>query len=168
MATQRRKTAARKHVRKAQEPWKAMSSRSRPGAQGEGRGRAKPGAKGGGEYFHIEVRPRSRFKTFRTQDVGKPGGIQRVSGRRSSGSWDTQKWLISKSDAHLAGERLVPDTEDARQVLQQLGSPPVHLTGDRFKAKPRANVAEAKKPTPAQKRARSSNIKKAQAARGKR
>jgi hypothetical protein len=41
----------------------------------------------------------------------------------------------------------------------------VHVVGDRFKAKDRPNVPERAKPTPAQKRARSRNIKKAQAAR---
>src|SRR5262249_48492599 len=80
-------------------------------------------------------------------------------------SWDTQKWLIGKDEAHMEGERLVPDTEDARAVLKSLGSKPTHISGDRFKAAPRENVPEKKKPTPAQKRARLENIKKAQAAR---
>jgi hypothetical protein len=48
--------------------------------------RAKPGARGGGQFFHIEVRPRRQFKTFRTQDVGRKGGIERVAGRCGSGS----------------------------------------------------------------------------------
>jgi hypothetical protein len=60
------------------------------------RKRAKPSSKGGGRYFHIEVRPKSGFKIFRTQDVGAPGGIERVAGKRESGSWSTLKWLISK------------------------------------------------------------------------
>ena len=167
MATQRPKSAAKKNVKKAQHAWKTSSARAHSRAQPQGRGRTKPGATGRGEYFHVEVRPRSQFKTFRTQDVGKPGGIQRVAGKRQSGSWDTQKWLIGKSEAHLAGDRLVADTEGARKVLRDLGATPVHMTGDRFKAKPRANVPEAKKPTPAQKRARSGNIRKAQAARSK-
>jgi hypothetical protein len=37
--------------------------------------------------------------------------------------------------------------------------------GDRFQAKPRPNVPEEEKPTPAQRRAQRQNIKKAQAAR---
>jgi hypothetical protein len=44
---------------------------------------------GGGAFFHIEVRPRREFR-IRTQDVGKKGGIQRVAGKRSSGSWDAR------------------------------------------------------------------------------
>lgn len=55
-------------------------------AQPQGRSRAKPGSRGGGEFFHIEVRPRRQFKTFRTQDVGRKGGIERVAGKRGSGS----------------------------------------------------------------------------------
>ena len=129
--------------------------------------RAKPGARGGGQFSHIEVRPRREFKSFRTQDVGRKGGIERVAGRRSTGSWDTQKWLISKDDAHREGRRLVADSADARKVLEELGAAPTHLKGDRFKAKDRPNVPERRKPTQAMRRARSQNIRKAQTARRK-
>lgn len=61
--------------------------------------------------------------------------------------------------------RLVADNSGVKKVLAELGSRPVHLKGDIFEARPRPNVAEDEKPTPAQKRARSENIKKAQAAR---
>jgi hypothetical protein len=167
MATAKQRQAARKNIKKAQAALQGMSSRERSRAQPEGRGRAKPGTTGKGEYYHIEVRPKREFTTFRTQDVGEKGGIQRVAGKRGSGSWDTQKWLISKDEAHIEGERLVPDTKEAREVLKTLGSKPTRVSGDRFKAAPRANVPEKKKPTPAQKRARLTNIKKAQAARAK-
>ena len=165
MATAKQRQAARKNIKKAQAVWQSMSSRAHSRSQPEGRGRAKPGATGKGEYYHIEVRPKSEFSVFRTQDVGGRGGIQRVAGKRGSGSWDTQKWLISKGEAHIEGDRLVPDTAEARDVLKTLGSKPIHVSGDRFKAAPRPNVPEKKKPTAAQKRARLANIKKAQAAR---
>jgi hypothetical protein len=125
--------------------------------------REKPGA-GGGKYYRVEVRPKSEFVTFRTQDVGQKGHIQRVAGRRSSGSWATVTWLLGKEDAHVQNGKLVPDTADARKLINKLGSHPVHIQGDRFKAKDRPNVPERKKPTLAQRRARSANIKKAQAA----
>jgi hypothetical protein len=143
-----------------------MTPRQRARAQPEGRAREKPGA-GGGEYFRIAVRPKGEFRTFRYHDVGQPGHIQRLAGKRASGSWDTQAWLISKKDAHLENGKLVPDTEDARGVLEQLGSEPSYVEGDRFEAKPRPNVPEKEKPTAAQKRAQQENIKKAQAARKK-
>jgi hypothetical protein len=130
-----------------------------------GHTRRKPGSSGEGEYYHVQVLPKTGFVTFRTQDVGKRGHIQRVAGKRASGSWATVKWLIGKEDAHLRGDKLVPDTEDAKEVIEQLGSQPVHLSGDRFKAKPRPNIPESAKPTPAQQRAQRQNIKKAQAAR---
>jgi hypothetical protein len=136
-------------------------------AQPQGRSRAKPGSRGGGEFFHIEVRPRREFKTFRTQDVGRRGGIERVAGKRGSGSWDTQKWLISKEHAHREGRRLIADTADARKILKTLGAAPTHPNGDRFKAKDRLNVPERRKPTQAMRRARTSNIRKAQTARRK-
>jgi len=49
--------------------------------------------------------------------------------------------------------------------LADLGSEPHHVVGDVFEAKPRRNVPELEKPTPAQRRTRAANIKKAQAAR---
>jgi hypothetical protein len=129
------------------------------------RARAKPGARGGGDFFHIEVRPKREFRTFRVQDVGKRGGIERVAGKRASGSWSTQKWLIGKEHAHRERSRLVPDSADAGKVLRRLGAPPRHIGGDRFKAADRPNVPERRKPTTAQRRARVRNIGKARAAR---
>jgi len=165
MATAKQRQAAKKNIKKAQAAWRGMSPRAHAKAQPEGRGRVKPGTTGEGEYYHIEVRRKGQFTSFRTQDVGKKGGVQRVAGRRPSGSWADQKWLISKKDAHIQNGRLVPDTKDAREALETLGSKPTRISGDRFKAKPRPNVPEKAKPTAAQKRARLSNIKKAQAAR---
>ena len=162
MATEKRRSAAKRNVKKAQQAWRNMSPRARARAQPEGRGRSKPGTTGEGDFYHIEVRPKRQFTAFRTQDVGRRGGIERVAGKRTSGSWDTQKWLISKQHAHPSRGRLVADTADARKVLEQLGSSPRHIRGDRFKARPRPNVPESAKPTPAQKRARQANIRKAQ------
>lgn len=149
MATDRKATTAKKN-----------SSSAR-------RSRKKPGAGGTGEYYHVEVRSGADFTTFRTDDVGSPGHLQRVAGKRASGSWATVKWLINKDDAHVEGGKLVGDTKDARDLIAELGSAPVNLSGDRFRAEPRRNVAEGSKPTPAQQRARRANIKKAQAARHK-
>ena len=128
------------------------------------RRRAKPGAKGGGRFFHIELRPSRDFVAFRVQDVGAPGGVERVAGLRANGSWATAKWLVEKTDAHVEGDRLVADTAEARKVLSMLGSAPVHVSGDRFRAKPRRDIPESEKPTPAMRRAQLTNIKKAQAA----
>jgi len=127
--------------------------------------RKKPGSGGQGDYYHVEVREGRGFETFRTQDVGDSGHLQRVGGKRPSGSWATVKWLISKEDAHVEGGKLVGDTRDAKDLIKNLGSQPVHVTGDRFKARDRRDVPEKSKPTPAQTGARRQNIKKAQAAR---
>ncbi|HEX5836660.1 MAG TPA: hypothetical protein VFY26_02435 [Anaerolineales bacterium] len=99
--------------------------------------RKSPGSGGQGNYYHIELRRDEDFETFRTQDVGDPGHIQRVAGKREGGSWATVKWLIEKSDAHVEDGRLVGDTQDAKDLLRRLRSRPVHLSGDRFEAKPR-------------------------------
>jgi len=131
-------------------------------------GRKKPGSGGQGNYYHVEVREGDDFETFRTQDVGDAGHLQRVGGKRATGSWATVKWLISKEDAHVEDGKLVGDTKDAKDLIKKLGSQPVQVSGDRFKAKDRRNVPEKSKPTTAQTRARRQNIKKAQAAREKR
>lgn len=167
MATAKQIKAARENIKKAQAAWKGMTSRQRALRQPEGRKRAKPGSKGSGEYYRIVVRPKEDFVSFRVQDVGDPGGLERVAGHRSSGSWATQAWLVSKEKAHKEGATLIPDDEDAKQLLDSLGSKPVHITGDIFKAKDRRNVPEREKPTAAQRRAQQANIKRAQAARSK-
>lgn len=167
MATPKQIEAARKNIKKAQAAWQGMTKRQHSLAQPEGRSRARPGTKATGDYYRIEVRPKAEFITFRNQDVGKPGALERLAGKRSSGSWATQAWLISKADAHLEGDKLVPDSQDARDLLAKLGSEPVHQKGDIFTAKDRRNVPEHEKPTAAQKTARSQNIKKAQMARHK-
>lgn len=167
MATEKQRQAAKKNIKKAQSRWKTMSAREHASSQPEGRGRKKPGTTGEGNYYRIDVRPKEEFSTFRTQDVGGPGHLLRVAGKRPSGSWSTATWLINKDDAHIEGDKLVGDTKDAKDLLKNLRSTPVHLSGDRFKATDRPNVPERSKPTAAQTRARRENIKKAQAARRK-
>lgn len=157
--------AAKKNIKKAQEKWKSMTKRQHSLAQPQGRTRAKPGTKGEGSYFRIVVRPKEEFVTFRYHDIGEKGHIQRLAGKRQSGSWDNQAWLISKVDAHIEGDRLVPDTQDAREILSVLGSKPKHVKGDIFEAKDRPNIPEYAKPTAKQRRARMENIEKAQQAR---
>ena len=136
-------------------------------AQTKKQTRKAPGSTGRGDYYHVEVRPREEFVTFQTQDVGRRGHIQRVAGRRSSGYWTTVKWLIGKKDAHVQDEQLIPDTKAAKDVIKQLGSEPVRLIGDRFRAKPKPNTAETINPTPAQRRTRRENINKARITRRK-
>jgi len=167
MATKKQIEAAKENIKKAQKAWKEMSHRQRALAQLQGRKRAKVGEPGEGEYFRIIVRPAEKFSTFRYHDVGEKGHILRLAGKRESGSWATQAWLIGKNDAHLEGEEFIPDTEDAKKLIESLASKPEHIEGDIFKARDRRNVPEREKPTPAQQKARAENIKKAQTARRK-
>jgi hypothetical protein len=167
MATNKQKEAAKENIKKAQQRWQEMTPREHALAQPEGRKRAKPGTTGEGEYFRIVLRPKDEFTTFRTQDVGEKGHILRLAGKRSSGSWATEAWLIHKGDAHVEGDTLLGDTDDARKVIAALGSVPKHVQGDIFEAKDRPNVPERAKPTEAQMKAWLANIKKAQQARWK-
>jgi hypothetical protein len=165
MATAKQIAAAKKNIKKAQKAWQEMSHAQHTRSQPRGLSRKKPGTTGEGEFYRIEVRPKEEFVTFRNQDVGEPGGIERLAGKRQSGSWDTVTWLVSKEFAHIEGDRLVADHPDAKSLFEDLGATPKHVKGDVFKAKDRPNVPEKKKPTTAQQRARKTNIKHAQAAR---
>ena len=161
MTTQKQLRAAKENIKKAQKKWQEMSHRQRSLRQPSGRSRAKPGRKGEGDYYRIEVRDKNQFSSFRTHDVGSEGHTQRIAGRRKSGSWDTVTWLISKADAKKERNTLVTDRKKTQKVLNQLGSKPKHVKGDVFEAKPRPNVPEKDKPTKAQQKARKENIKKA-------
>lgn len=133
----------------------------------KGRARKKPGTGGKGKFYRVTVRPKSEFVSFRTHDVGGKGHIERIAGRRKSGSWATQAWLIAKTDATRSGGRLVGKTKHAKELLAKLRTKPKKVKGNVYKAKSRRNVPEKSKPTPAMRRAQMRNIKKAQAARRK-
>ncbi|MGB5106910.1 MAG: hypothetical protein WBP29_10890 [Candidatus Zixiibacteriota bacterium] len=165
MATTAQKKAAKKNIVKAQKKWKTLTKRQHSLAQPEGRARKKPGTTGKGEFYRIVVRPKSAFTTFRVQDVGRNGHTERLAGKRSSGSWDTVAWFISKRDAHISAGKLVIDSQRAKTVMKMIRGPIVHSKGDVFTAKPRKNVPERAKPTLAQRRARATNIRTAQKAR---
>ena len=130
--------------------------------------RAKPGTRGKGRYYRVIVRPKASFKSFRVQDVGGAGGVERLAGRRKDGSWDTQAWLIPKTQAHVSSGVLVGNTAKVKGVLSKLGSKARRVTADVFRAKPRRDIPEREKPTAAMRRAQRRNIKKAQRARRRR
>lgn len=167
MATKKQSAAAKKNIKKAQSAWKGMTKRQRTLAQPQGRVRKKPGATGKGKFYRIVIRPKGQFTSFRVQDVGDKGGLERVAGRRSSGSWDTVSWLIEKKDAHVKNGHLMITGKKARSVLHNISGHIYHVKGDIFRAHPRKNVPEKEKPTPAMRRAQKTNIRKAQAARKK-
>ncbi len=127
------------------------------------KGRERPGSRGTGDWFRIVVRPKDKFISFRYHDVGEKGGdVIRLAGMRKNGSWDTQTWLINKKSARIEDDELVPDTEDAREVIENLGSVPTHIKGDIFEAKDRPDIPEREKPTEEQQRAYMHNISQAQ------
>lgn len=167
MASKKQKRAAKKNIRKAQAKWRSMSRRQHARAQPQGRARKKPGTGGRGKYYRVVVRPKGQFSSFRLHDVGRKGHIQRLAGKRKGGSWDTQAWLIAKTDAHYSGGKLVGKTAAAKKLLAKLRTRPRKVKADISRAKPRRNVPEKSKPTAKMRKARARNIKKAQAARRK-
>ena len=127
--------------------------------------RKAPGSTGKGRFYRINIRPKGEFKSFRMQDVGQKGGLERLAGHRASGSWDTVTWLVEKKDAHVKAGHLIVTGAKAKSVLKNISGHIYHVKGDIFRAHPRKNIPEASKPTPAMRRAQKANIKKAQRAR---
>lgn len=137
MATEKQKNAAKKSIKKAQAVWKNMTTRMREAVQPEGRARKEPGTGGSGRYYRIEVKPRSAFTAFRTQDVGQEGHLQRIAGKRPSGRWDTATWLVSKEDAHIGkNDQLVIDNRKIRDSLKKLKGKIFHAKGNIFRLSP--------------------------------
>lgn len=126
--------------------------------------RALPGSTGEGHFYHIVIRPKDQFARFRVQDVGQRGGLERVAGQRPDGSWDTQAWLVAKTDAVVLGGKLVLKTAGARTLLKQIDGAITHVRGDIWHAHPK-HVPEHEKPTEAQREAWNANLMKAHAAR---
>lgn len=150
-ATSKVRAAAKKNIKKAQAKGKSLSKSTHKKAQPKGPDRQRPGA-GGGRFYRIEIRPKTEFATFRTQDLGGPGHLERIGGKRKDGSWDTVTWLIAKGDAHVSGSNLIIDNPRVKSVLKQIAPPIVHQKGDVFTAK-------AKKDMPKRNRASSSRKK---------
>ena len=128
--------------------------------------RKKPGTGGVGKFYHIGIRPKGEFTSFRMQDVGKKGGLERLAGHRASGSWAAVTWLVSKEHAHVSakGELVIDNKKEKLSLAKAIRGKIVHVKGDVFTAHPVRNVPEREKPTPAMKRAQAANIKKAQKA----
>lgn len=123
--------------------------------------RKAPGSTGKGKFYRINVRPKGDFTSFRVQDVGQKGGLERLAGHRSSGSWDTVTWLIEKKDAHVKNGHLIVTGKKAKSVLKNITGHIYHVKGDIFRAHPEKNVAEKDKPTAAMRRAYRARRKKA-------
>lgn len=120
--------AASKTSKEAQNAWQDMGfHRHTPPRQG-----SRPRAKSGSRCYRIIVRPKEQFTSFITQAVDKPGRLLRLAGKRNSGSWATQAWLINKDAAHVEDRRLVADSKEVADLIRQLGSQPVHEKGDVF------------------------------------
>jgi hypothetical protein len=140
------------------------SARRRATTRKQGRARKRPGTGGAGKFFRIEVRPGARFARYRVQNLGRPGHTKRLAGQTAGGSWATKSWLVAKSDAHKKGRTLVIDDARTKSAIAKGTRGPIrHFKGDIFRAKPRRDVPEREKPTPAMRRAQRRNIKKAQA-----
>ncbi len=166
MATKLQVRAAKKNIGKAQKAWKGMTKRQRTLAQPQGRARQKPGTTGKGKFYHIVIRPKEQFTSFRVQDVGKKGGLERVAGHRRSGSWATATWLLAKEHAHVSpkGELVIDNLKEKRSLAKSIRGKIIQVKGDVFHAHPVKNIPERAKPTKAMKLAQARNIKKAQAA----
>jgi hypothetical protein len=137
MPTHKHKSVFRKNVAAARRAWERVGSPSRARPAAAARARVRANLRTGGDFYHVEVRPKGRFRSFRTEAVGRRAGIECISGRRPDGRWEPQKWLIGKEHAHVEDGVLVPDTADVRRALGALESAPHRVRGDRFKSAPK-------------------------------
>jgi hypothetical protein len=98
------------------------------------------------KFYRLEIRPTKDFETFRTQDVGKKGGLERLAGKKADGTWQTVAWLIEKSMAHKTkDDKLIIDDSKAKSVLRQVGGPIKYFKDDVFKAKVKVPVKAQKR-----------------------
>lgn len=63
-----------------------------------------------GSQLRIQLHSPERYKEFRTQDVGLPGGLQRIAGHNGI-KWETQGWRLKLDDY---------DREGAIEVVKSL------------------------------------------------
>ena len=108
--------------------------------------------------------------TRRKNNSGNKNGSRTKSGSRrkspGEGGQGAYYHIEVRSGDDFATFRTqdVGDTQEAKDLLRKLRTKPVHREGDVFESQPRRNVPERSKPTAAQRKARSQNIKKAQIA----
>lgn len=152
-SSQRSKPAARSKTRTRA---RAKTAKAKPRSKPQAR-RAKASAKRRGS-FHIEVQPKEAFVEFKTQDIGRDGGIERIAGKRAGGAWSTQEWVIAKDQAHVERGMLIGDTVDARRVLTMLGAEPRHIKADRFTIHGHTGMPADVSPTLAPRRAGLGNV----------
>ena len=167
MTTQKRREAAKNNIKKNQDVGQNMSTKERPLAKASEHAGEQPEFAKAGDYYHIGVRDKSQYQTFRTQKVADKDGLLQVAGQRSNAAWDVVEWLLSKQLAHVEGGKLLADHHDAQEVLDNLGSTPEHVEGDLFFARLCPNVPEKDEPTEVQRGAHQEKIKKAKVERHK-
>ena len=146
------KTKARAKTAKAK-PRPKPPARPKSSTQRRATASAKPRG-----FFHIEVQPKEAFVEFKTQDIGRDGGIERIAGKRAGGAWSTQEWVIAKDQAHVERGTLIGDTVDARRVLTMLGAEPRHIKADRFTIHGHTGMPADVSPTLAPRRAGIANV----------
>ena len=97
---------------------------------------------GNGQYYHVEVRPKTEFSAFYTEDVGRRKHSMLVLGKqKKDDKWATHKWLISKGDAYIS-DRGELKSEDHRiqQILDYVDGNLVHKERDTFYIRPHRNI----------------------------
>ena len=68
-SSRKQKSAAKSNIIKELRKWMPMFHRQSVLAQPQGRARKKPGTGGKGRFYRIVVRPKSKFSSFRNQDI---------------------------------------------------------------------------------------------------
>ncbi len=104
--------------------------------------RKQPGSTSRGNYFHIEISPKTEFEAFYTKDIGRIGHSLLVLGKRKSdGKWVGQKLLINKNDAYISERgRLESEDPSIMRMLNNLDGDILHKTMDIFYVRKHNNL----------------------------
>ena len=95
----------------------------KPGEEMRGLVRKEPGEGGRGKYYHILLRSKAGFLTFRTRPTPNTQGVLEVLGKRPNGEWETQKILLKKRLATQDGRHLTVHLVSAKNALPILREP---------------------------------------------
>jgi len=66
---------------------------------------------------------KSKFRNRRPQAEAMFPTSRAEHGRRRTGSWETQKWLIGKKLAHVVKEKLIADDDFSKGLKARLVKP---------------------------------------------
>jgi hypothetical protein len=102
-----------------------------------------------GKTFRARSAARGKSASTKTQSSRIPRAVKRTDiesrSKRSSGSWDTQKWLIGKKLAHVVKEKLIADYRGSGEAGAKVPSKASKDTNTRLRGRAGKNKRASRK-----------------------